>query len=330
MFHVKRFSFNGYYTTFLHFGQEPCILREILSLGDESMEAYAHCTLCPRACGADRISGARGFCGMPAHPVAARAAVHLWEEPAIAGDFGTGAIFFSGCTLGCAFCQNETISHGGVGRPVSTERLREIFLRLIDEGVSSISLITATQFVPSILPALTPKLPVPIVWNSGGYETVETLRLLDGLVDVYLPDFKFSDPALARQLSAAEDYPAVAAAAIREMVRQTGPGRLRRRSHDPRYADPASDPARLPRQHVRRSGYHRGGVFSWQHPRIPDAPVHARGRVAKTPPFDRTVTDVEYAGALSYMQLLGLNQGYLQEAVPAGAQYVPPFDFSGL
>lgn len=294
------------------------------------MEAYAHCTLCPRACGADRISGARGFCGMPAHPVAARAAVHLWEEPAIAGDFGTGAIFFSGCTLGCAFCQNETISHGGVGRPVSTERLREIFLRLIDEGVSSISLITATQFVPSILPALTPKLPVPIVWNSGGYETVETLRLLDGLVDVYLPDFKFSDPALARQLSAAEDYPAVAAAAIREMVRQTGPavyeGGLMTRGTLIRHLI-------LPGCLDNTFGVLDTIAEAFSPGSIPVSLMHQytpTGRVAKTPPFDRTVTDVEYAGALSYMQLLGLNQGYLQEAAAAGAQYVPPFDFSGL
>ena len=184
---------------------------------------YTHCTLCPRRCGVDRTAGERGFCGMGDTLRIARAAVHYGEEPAIAGSFGAGAVFFSGCSLGCVYCQNEEVSHGGLGKDVSPQRLREIFLELIDQGVQCIDLVTPTHFLPSLLPALSPKLEVPVVYNCGGYETVETIKALEGLVDVYLPDMKYSDAALAGRLSRAPDYPEVAMAAIREMVRQTGP-----------------------------------------------------------------------------------------------------------
>ena len=184
---------------------------------------YTHCTLCPRRCGVDRTAGERGFCGMGDTLRIARAAVHYGEEPAIAGSFGAGAVFFSGCSLGCVYCQNEEVSHGGLGKDVSPQRLREIFLELIDQGVQCIDLVTPTHFLPSLLPALSPKLEVPVVYNCGGYETVETIKALEGLVDVYLPDMKYSDAVLAGRLSRAPDYPEVAMAAIREMVRQTGP-----------------------------------------------------------------------------------------------------------
>ena len=187
---------------------------------------YRHCTLCPRACGVDRAAGERGFCQMPDHILAARAALHYWEEPVISGSFGSGAVFFSGCTLRCAFCQNGVISQENFGRELSTKKLRAAFERLIDEGCQNINLVTPTHFLPSILPALTPKLPVPVVYNCGGYESVETLRELDGLIDIYLPDFKYSDAALAKELSAAPEYPQIASAAILEMYRQTGPFRL--------------------------------------------------------------------------------------------------------
>ena len=183
---------------------------------------YRHCTLCPRACGVDRAAGERGFCQMPDHILAARAALHYWEEPVISGSFGSGAVFFSGCTLRCAFCQNGVISQENFGRELSTKKLRAAFERLIDEGCQNINLVTPTHFLPSILPALTPKLPVPVVYNCGGYESVETLRELDGLIDIYLPDFKYSDAALAKELSAAPEYPQIASAAILEMYRQVG------------------------------------------------------------------------------------------------------------
>lgn len=294
------------------------------------MLSYESCTLCPRHCGVNRTAGQLGFCRMPGHLVAARAAAHYWEEPVISGDFGSGAVFFSGCTLGCSFCQNEPISHGGHGKEITSERLREIFLELIDQGVTNINLVTGTQFLPSILPALEPKLPVPVVWNSGGYESVETLREMEGYIDVYLPDFKYSDSALAKQLSGAADYPEAAAAAIREMVRQTGHavvedgvlvrGTLIRHLLLPGQIDNAL------------------GVLDWIAENFPKGAVPVSlmrqylpmGRAAKTPPFDRTVTDTEYDAVLSWMYLLGLNNGFTQEAAASDQAYIPPFDFEGL
>ena len=170
------------------------------------MLSYSNCMLCPRKCGVDRTAGKTGFCGMPDRLTAARAMLHYGEEPPIAGSFGTGAVFFSGCTLRCRFCQNREISLGRKGKTISSEELRDIFLRLIDEGAQSIELVTPTQFLPSILPALSPKLSVPVVYNCGGYERVEVLRELDGLVDIYLPDFKYADNALAARYSGAADY----------------------------------------------------------------------------------------------------------------------------
>lgn len=294
------------------------------------MLSYESCTLCPRRCGVNRTAGQLGFCRMPGHLVAARAAAHYWEEPVISGDFGSGAVFFSGCTLGCSFCQNEPISHGGHGKEITSERLREIFLELIDQGVTNINLVTGTQFLPSILPALEPKLPVPVVWNSGGYESVETLRVMEGYIDVYLPDFKYSDSALAKQLSGAADYPEVAAAAIREMVRQTGHavvedgvlvrGTLIRHLLLPGQIDNAL------------------AVLDWIADNFPKGAVPVSlmrqylpmGRAAETPPFDRTVTDTEYDAVLSWMYLLGLNNGFTQEAAASDQAYIPPFDFEGL
>ena len=170
------------------------------------MLTYESCQLCPRRCGVDRTRGERGFCRMPGELHAARAAAHYWEEPVISGNYGSGTVFFSGCTLGCAFCQNEPISHGGVGKPITSARLRELFEELIDEGVQNINLVTPTHFLPSIIPALYPKLPVPVVYNCGGYESVDTLRQLEGLVDVYLPDLKYADNGLAARLYFAGDY----------------------------------------------------------------------------------------------------------------------------
>ena len=177
------------------------------------MLSYRSCTLCPRRCGVDREAGELGFCRMPGQLRAARAMLHYGEEPPICANYGTGAVFFSGCTLRCRYCQNGVISTGGAGEALTPEALRETFLRLIDEGAQSIDLVTPTHFLPSILPALTPRLPVPVIYNCGGYESVETLRELEGLIDIYLPDYKYADPELAARLSGARDYPAVAAAA---------------------------------------------------------------------------------------------------------------------
>ena len=185
--------------------------------------SYVNCNLCPRQCGVDRTAGQRGFCGCPDVALVAKTMLHKWEEPALAGNGGSGAIFFGGCTLGCRYCQNRAISGAPVGTPTDSAGLRAMMEALIAQGAENIDLVTPTQFLPTVLPALEKPLPVPVVYNCGGYERVETLQDLEGKVDIYLPDMKYADNGLAKALSGAEDYFETAAAAIREMFRQTGP-----------------------------------------------------------------------------------------------------------
>ena len=181
------------------------------------------CSACPRQCGADRAHGALGFCGVPEALVVARAAPHFGEEPCISGERGSGAVFFSGCTLRCVFCQNYGLSRAKQGKEITVSRLREIFLKLRDQGVHNLNLVTASHYVRPVVEALSGlDLGIPVVWNSSGYESVESLRMLDGLVQVYLPDLKYMDDALAARYSAAQDYPEIAQTAIREMFRQRG------------------------------------------------------------------------------------------------------------
>ena len=291
---------------------------------------YRNCTLCPRRCGVDREAGQTGFCGMPAGLRIARAMLHYGEEPPISGSFGTGAVFFSGCTLRCVYCQNREISAGGKGKAVSSEQLRALFERLIDEGAQSIDLVTPTHFLPSILPALTPKLPVPVVYNCGGYERVETLRQLEGLADIYLPDMKYADNALAARLSAAPDYFETASAAIREMYRQTGPalvedGIMRRG---------------VLLRHLVLPGYLENTlrVLDWVAEAFPKNAVMLSlmsqyvpmGPARSMPPLDRRLTQEEYDGAVSWMQLCGLTFGYTQDPSAATQELLPDFNFDGI
>lgn len=186
----------------------------------------ADCTLCPRNCHADRLAGQTGYCGQTARLKAARAALHYWEEPCISGSAGSGAVFFTGCTMRCVFCQNHEIAAGRAGKEISEERLAEIFLALQEKGANNINLVTATHFVPLLVPALERArrdgLHIPVVYNTSSYEKVSTLRLLDGLVDIYLPDFKYVSKELAAWLSGAPDYFETASAAVEEMLRQVG------------------------------------------------------------------------------------------------------------
>ena len=294
------------------------------------MLSYAHCTLCPRRCGVDRTRGQLGFCKMPGQVHAARAGVHYWEEPVISGSFGSGAVFFSGCTLKCAFCQNYDISQENFGKPLTSAELRAAFERLIDEGVQNINLVTPTHFLPDILPALEPKLPVPVVYNCGGYESVETLRQLEGKIDVYLPDFKYSDNALAKKLSSAPDYFETASAAILEMYRQVGKpvleddemkrGVLLRHLVLPGCVDNSLGVLDWVAEHFRSGDI----LFSLMSQYVP------MGRVAEMPPFDRRITELEYDSVLSYMMLLGIEDGYTQDFSSAERGYTPSFDLTGL
>lgn len=183
------------------------------------------CRECPRLCGTDRSAGGRGVCGMPSELTVSRIALHPWEEPPISGTRGSGTVFFAGCNLRCVFCQNRTISREGVGSVISEDDLITRMLTLQEEGAHNINLVTPTHYTTALVRLLTkikPRLHIPVVWNSGGYESVESLRMLEGLVDVYLPDFKYMSPDLAAAYSAAPDYPAVATEAVKEMYRQTG------------------------------------------------------------------------------------------------------------
>lgn len=294
------------------------------------MLSYEHCTLCPRRCGVDRTKGGRGFCGMPDKLYAARASAHYWEEPVISGSFGSGAIFFSGCTLRCAFCQNYTISDEHFGRELTPQALRAAMERLIDEGVQNINLVTPTHFLPSILPALDPKLPVPVVYNCGGYESVETLRRLEGKIDVYLPDFKYSDNALAKRLSAAPDYYETAAAAILEMYRQVG--------------RPVIEDEQMTRgvllRHLVLPGFvdNSLGVLDWIAEKFRSGDILVSlmsqyvpmGKAKAMPPLDRRITETEYDAVLSYMELLGIEDGFTQDFSAATSDYTPDFDLTGL
>ena len=287
------------------------------------------CTLCPRRCGAERTAEAGGgFCRMPGGLRVARAMLHHWEEPPISGQNGAGTVFFSGCTLGCVYCQNGDISAGGFGKDISTARLREIFEELIAQGAHNIELVTPTHFLPWILPALTPRLPVPVVYNCGGYERVETLRALEGLVDVYLPDLKYADGALAAELSGAADYFPVACEAIREMFRQIGPYVL--------------EDGLLTRgvviRHLVLPGYldNTRRVLDWIAETFAPGDVLVSLMSQYTPTANMTgrlarrVTAAEYRAAADYMRNCGITDGFVQERTSAEEAYTPAFDGEGV
>ena len=288
------------------------------------------CVQCPRRCGAERTGTAgAGVCGMPSLPVVARAALHHWEEPPISGTRGAGTIFFSGCSLGCVYCQNEEISHRGVGKVISEERLREIFRELISQGAHNIDLVNPTHFSHVLERVLEEPLPVPVVWNSGGYDLPETLRRLEGKVDIYLPDLKYLDEAGAARYSGAPDYPERAKAAILEMYRQTGPC--------------VEEDGLLCRGVVIRHLLLPGrlaqakAVMDWVAEQFPPGAVYFSlmsqytpwGRAAEYPEIDRKLRRAESRAARAYMENLGL-AGFVQDEDSARREYTPAFDLTGV
>lgn len=283
---------------------------------------YVNCTLCPRQCGIDRSAGQTGFCGCPDTALVAKQMLHKWEEPALAGNGGSGAVFFGGCTLKCPYCQNAAISGNAVGTPMDSRQLRQLFLDLIAQGAENIDLVTPTHFLPTILPALSPKLPVPVVYNCGGYERVQTLRELEGKVDIYLPDLKYADPNLGAALSGARDYVPVATAAIREMVRQTGPIRWE--------GDKVIQGVII--RHLILPGFVDNSlkVLDWIGDTFAPGEVLVSLMRQYTPmnnlpaPLNRRVTDAEYDAVLSWMYLNDL-EGFTQEADAADIGFIPDF-----
>ena len=283
---------------------------------------YQTCKLCPRQCGVNRAAGQTGWCGAPDTALVAKAMLHKWEEPALAGNGGSGAVFFGGCTLGCKYCQNLAISGKPVGTPMDSAGLRQLFEDLIARGAENIDLVTPTHYLPTILPALEEKLPVPVVYNCGGYERVETLKELEGKVDIYLPDLKYADNRLARALSGAPDYFQVSTAAIREMVRQTGPVRW----------EGEKVVGGVIIRHLILPGFVDNSlkVLDWIGENFAPGEVLVSLMRQYTPmgglpaPLDRRVTDEEYDAVLSWMYLNDL-EGFTQEAEAADKGFIPDF-----
>lgn len=283
---------------------------------------YANCNLCPRECGVDRTAGKTGFCRCPDTALVAKTMLHKWEEPALAGNGGSGAIFFGGCTLGCSYCQNSAISRHPAGEKADSVRLREMMDSLIAQGAENIDLVTPTQYLPTLLPALEKPLGVPVVYNCGGYEKVDTIRALAGKVDIYLPDLKYADNALAKHLSGADDYFETATAAIKEMVLQTG--------------DPQWEGEKLKKgviiRHLILPGHVENSlkVLDWIGDTFPNGQVLVSLMRQYTPmpgmqpPFDRQIAEEEYQSVLSWMFLNDL-QGFTQEENSATTAYIPDF-----
>lgn len=290
------------------------------------------CNLCPRMCGAVRTADrGEGYCRMGELPILARAALHHWEEPPVSGKQGSGTIFFSGCSLGCVFCQNEEISHQDHGKPVTMERLGEICDELIEQGAHNINFVTPTHYAHVVKKLLEEHpLSVPVVWNCGGYERVETLRSLEGKVQIYLPDLKYMRGEAAQRYSAAADYPQVATAAIQEMVRQVGaceldeqgilkkgviirhlllPGQLAGAKEVMDWVAEAFEPGTV--------------LFSLMSQYTP------WGRANEFPEIDRSLRKSEIRAAQQYMDALGLD-GFVQDSESAKREYTPEFDFTGI
>lgn len=304
-------------------------------------ELYAACSLCPRRCGCNRLEGAAGFCGQTARLLLSRAALHFWEEPCISGTGGSGTVFFCGCSLGCIYCQNYEISgresaleEAGHGKVVTKERLAEIFLELQEQGAHNINLVTGAQFLPHILWAIPAArkagLTIPIVYNTSGYELVSSLKLLEGLVDIYLPDLKYLDAELAAEYSRAADYPQTAQAAIAEMVRQIGApmtgadgmmqkGVIVRHLLLPGRKEAAKE--------IIKYLWEQFGERLWMSILRQYTPTP---QVAGIRGLNRKVTTYEYEKTIDYALQLGITSGFRQEGEAAAESFIPSFRGEGV
>ena len=297
------------------------------------MNAYENCRLCPRACGVNR-SERSGFCGESSVLRAARASLHMWEEPPLSGKTGSGTVFFSGCNLGCIFCQNHEIAHENKGVEISLERLAEIFLELQEKGAANVNLVTAVHFTPHIVLALdrakTQGLSIPVVYNSSGYESVDTLKRLKGYIDVYLPDYKYRDSNLAGSFSGAYNYPKIAEKAIEEMVSQIGDcrfdengmmqrGVIVRHLVLPKHTDDSM--AVLQYLHETYGDRIYISIMSQY------TPVR---KYEKYPELSRKLTTYEYEKVVKFAQKIGIRNGFLQSGEAAKESFIPSFDGMGI
>lgn len=310
---------------------QPSVNRQTSILPD-----MQDCTLCPRECHVDRTAGQTGFCGQSAQIMAARAALHFWEEPCLSGVNGSGAVFFSGCNLRCVYCQNHTIAQGQSGKEISVERLSEIFLELQEKQAHNINLVTPTHYVPQIINALqTAKdngLAIPVVYNTSGYENVDTLKRLEGLIDIYLPDLKYHDAALSARYSNAPDYFGKAFAAIKEMLRQTG---------RPIFVD-GEDSLMLKGvivRHLLLPGCEEDSryLIRYLHETYGnDIYVSIMNQytpmpnVADHPSLNRRISPEEYDRIVDYAIHIGIENGFIQEGETASESFIPSFDCEGI
>ena len=300
----------------------------------KNMNKYENCLLCPRKCGINRRTGQTGVCGVSSEIMVARAALHYWEEPCISGKRGSGAVFFSGCSLHCVFCQNREISDGKEGKVISKERLSDIFMELADKGANNINLVTPGQYIPDIVWAVNDAksrgMKLPIIYNTSGYENVTDLKLLEGIVDVYLPDFKYMDSTLSARYSRAKDYPSVAKQALSEMVRQqpdvvidnaTGliqKGVIVRQLLLPRHVNDAKAVLKY-----LYDTYHNHVYISMMSQFTPIA-------LKDYPEINRTVTRREYERLVDYALEIGITNAFIQEGDVAKDSFIPAFDCEGV
>lgn len=294
---------------------------------------YKNCTLCPRKCNIDRTNGQTGFCSMPEIVKVARASLHMWEEPCISGENGSGTVFFTGCNLKCVFCQNHTIAVGGTGKEVSIKQLADLFLMLQEKNAHNINLVTPSHFVPSIVKALTYAkangLSIPIVYNTSGYDSVESLSLLDGLVDIYLPDFKYVSSSLSTKYSHAKDYFEVTQKALAEMFRQVGKpvfdGDMMQKGIVVRHLllPGCVEDSKAVLQYLYETYGDRIFISIMnQYTPLP--------HVKHYPELNRKVTEAEYDEVVNFAIDLGIENGFIQEGETADESFIPAFDFTGL
>lgn len=300
----------------------------------KNMNKYENCLLCPRKCGINRSTGQTGVCGVSSEIKVARAALHYWEEPCISGKRGSGAVFFSGCSLHCVFCQNREISDGKEGKVISKERLSDIFMELADKGANNINLVTPGQYIPDIVWAVNDAksrgMKLPIIYNTSGYENVTELKLLEGIVDVYLPDFKYMDSTLSARYSRAKDYPSVAKQALSEMVRQqpdvvidnaTGliqKGVIVRQLLLPGHVNDAKAVLKY--------------LYDTYHDHVYISMMSQFTSIALKdyPEINRTVTRREYERLVDYALEIGITNAFIQEGDVAKDSFIPAFDCEGV